>query len=225
MVINKLSSIFRYRQMIDIKETDNYRVVAFLDILGFSNYATQSPADAMNLLYNYHALIKQKIVNQKVRDTRDNIEEELKPLIEQRSIDSFECFLPFSDSIFITSNDSDKFAKQLSSFLLDCFSFTSSAYANPENNENPTQVTINTHEIDKNGKINHGTKSANWYPLFFRCGISYGIVGNAEINSIIDTKVDSVTTIVGPAVVEAVGLEKAGKGPRVFCSKSFIEWS
>lgn len=209
--------------MTNKREKDYQRAVAFLDILGFSNYATHTPADAMNLLHNYHSLIKQKIITQKVRDKRNYVDEELKPLIEQRSIDSFENFLPFSDSIFITSKDSIKFVKQLSNFLLDCFIFTSSAYANPENRENPTQISINTIDIDGNGIINRGTRSANWYPLFFRCGIGYGDAGKVEINSIIDSKVNSVTTIVGPAVVDAVGLEKTGKGPRVFCGKRFIE--
>ncbi len=117
-----------------------------MDLLGFSNYTQTDTNSALILLENQQLILNQKIADNKIHPEDSYHDEEEKLLAERCLIDSFEYFLPFSDSVFIIATSPDKFVKQLSCFLLECFRLTADSYSNPEDEKNPT-------EINNKGKV------------------------------------------------------------------------
>lgn len=100
------------------------KAVAYLDILGFSNAVTQSIEDAIMCLSSFNTILETKI-----RDLHTNplssYDPRLQDLVRRTSIDSFEEFIPFSDSVFVTSQSGSSFVLQLGDFALKSFMFTS----------------------------------------------------------------------------------------------------
>lgn len=198
---------------------NQYKCVAYLDILGFKNYIidNETSAYAANVLFNSSHVLHTRIIDQKTHPI-DSYEDELKPLVLRTSVTSFERYLSLSDSIFITSNDVNLFIKQLSTFLSSCFLFQASAYGQPSNPTNPEIVYEKVWDKESKSFINRETK---WYPVLFRGGISYGEVLYDSAISIIDEEVKQTHNVIGKAVVSAVSLEKKGKGPKLFIDDNF----
>lgn len=189
----------------------NEKGIVFLDLLGFGNTALNDPAGAMQLISDYQTILDNKITDQTIHPNLTETAEDI-------CADGFEYLLPFSDSVFITTVNIPKFLKQLAHLLRHSFQINSYHYSHPENNENPIEITIP--QID----LNSGTTTrirVNNYPVLFRGGLSYGQVNPINIKSINQNVVNSQINLTGPAVVKAVGLEKSGKGPRLFADNSF----
>lgn len=196
-------------------------VVAYLDILGFGNHTYINIEEALELLSDYQTIINQKIIDNKLHPP-SSYSKDLQELAKQNVVDSFEYFLPFSDSLFIQSSSPNDFVKQISSFLLDCFLLKSNSYSNPEDPSDPSKVTIKEIGIKK-GKIVKKDKPYHWHPLLFRGGISYGETYVFDINAIVDSNFTKIKNIAGHALVKAVKeLEPLGKGPRLFCDIDFV---
>ncbi|MEI6174339.1 MAG: hypothetical protein WCR01_11365 [Bacteroidota bacterium] len=185
------------------------RTIGYLDVLGFGRIALTDLMGAIDMIYDY-----QTIVNNKVTD--QHIHPELLQIAEKLCADSFESLLPFSDSIFIVSNQPDKFVTQISHFLHHAFSINGFQFEDPANPEDPTETTIPI-------GWSHERLPIHRYPLLFKGGVSYGEVANLRLNSIIDNEIVPIRNLTGQALVEAVYLEKAGKGPRLFCNKVFVD--
>lgn len=186
------------------------KIVAYLDILGFKNHTYTNVEEALELLSDYQTIINQKIIDNKLHPP-SSYPNQLQDLAKQNIVDSFEYFLPFSDSLFIQSSTANDFVKQISSFLLDCFHLKSNNYSNPEDPSDPSKVTIKD-------------KPYHWHPLLFRGGISYGETYVFDINAIVDSNLKKITNIAGPALVKSVEkLEQLDKGPRLFCDIEFVE--
>lgn len=199
-----------------------YTTIAYLDILGFGNHTKANVQEAVELLSNYRTIFKQKIVDMEI-DPLESYPEKLQNLAKRTSIDSFELFLPFSDSLFVQSSDASNLVRQLSNFLLECFSYTSNAYSNPEDPINPSKVTLKSFEIN-NGQVEKKEEAYHWHPLLFRGGISYGEAYTFSMDAIVNSKLSAVTNTAGPALVKAVKvLEPLGKGPRLFCDSELIQ--
>lgn len=96
------------------------KVVAFLDILGFGNHTNANVEEALELLSNYETIVSQKINDKNINPPESYEDDGLKELAKQRMVDSFEYFLPFSDSLIIQSSVPNVFLPQVSRFLLDC---------------------------------------------------------------------------------------------------------
>jgi hypothetical protein len=193
--------------------------VAFLDILGFKNYTLIDPAGATQLLLNYHEIINTKLADMAQFPAGGHADPELRNLALTGEVGSFESFLPSSDSIFVISNQPDLLVQQVSQFLMDSFRFTSSAFEHPEDPTNPAAVTIT--ELSLHGIS--GRHVERWFPLLFRGGISFGDVLTPRVTTIVHGCKASITNLAGRAVVNAVSLEKTGKGPRLFCRKDFYD--
>lgn len=197
------------------------KIVAYLDILGFGNHTYTNVEEALELLSDYQTIINQKIIDNKLHPP-SSYSSQLQDLAKQNIIDSFEYFLPFSDSLFIQSSTANDFIKQISSFLLDCFLLKSNNYYTPEDPSDPSKVTIKEIGIE-NGKVVKKDKPYHWHPLLFRGGISYGNTCVFDINAIVGSNLTKIKNIAGPALVKAVKeLETSGKGPRLFCDIEFI---
>jgi hypothetical protein len=186
------------------------KTVAFLDLLGFGQVALKDTVGAIELISDY-----QVIINNKVTDA--TIHPDLLTTAEEICADSFETLLPFSDSIFITSTDPNKFVKQVAHLLSHSFLINANQYSHPDNPSNPLET-----EITEIGITTRKIKT-NRYPVLFRGGVSFGEVANLTINSIVSNNIAPLTNLTGEALVEAVYLEKAGKGPRIFCNKKFVD--
>lgn len=189
----------------------NEKAIVFLDLLGFGQTALNDPTGAINLILDYQTILDDKITDKTINPNLSNEEEDL-------YADSFEYLLPFSDSIFITSQDTSKFIRQLSHLLRHSFDINSYDYSNPDNRDNPIEVPetyINFHSktIEK--------IRVKRYPVLFRGGLSFGVVNPINIKSLSQKTINDQVNLTGPAVVKAVGLEKSGKGPRLFADSNF----
>ncbi|MDA3886581.1 MAG: hypothetical protein PF638_13395 [Candidatus Delongbacteria bacterium] len=188
--------------------------VAYIDLLGFSNFVNSNLSDAIKVLENYNHIIDDKIFDQK---------------LDNKSKNSFKYFIPFSDSIFIASEMPNEFIKELADFFLACFKFTSDQYIRPRNSDSPEDIEVITNIIDKNGKTTQEKVIQKWYPILFRGGISFGEAHAIELNTINNSEYSKIKTLAGKAVVKSVGLECLEdlkgkiKGPRLICDKEFMD--
>jgi hypothetical protein len=215
------------------------KCVAFLDILGFSSYIENDTYGALYLLDTANHVIKTRLI-----DPASSTYEEpsLQKMAKVHSAESFEAYLPMSDSIFIIGNTPNEFVEQISSFLCSCYRPTSHVYSHPEDESNPTAVTIKQFKADANGGFATSDEAANWYPNIFRGGISVGeafifsatsIFRNPEFIPEKERKIIEfsggkigtglVSNVAGKAVVDAVELEKnAGAGPKLLLTKEAV---
>jgi hypothetical protein len=179
-------------------------------MLGFSNFVEEDTRGALTLLQNYQTqLYNWQHINSNL------------PTAYKR--DSFLYMIPFSDSIFFYSKNASDFVLQLASFIHDCFSFTSNAFVEPEDELFPENVTEYALEHDGD-EIVKKEYQAKWYPLLFRGGIGFGDVSISHLNSIQDGKNVIMPFVFGKSVVEAVKYEQSGiKGPRIIFNKLFYD--
>lgn len=196
--------------------------IAYLDILGFAGYCQRDVNVAIDLLQNYKF-----VVDQKITDESFPYDSQLEKFAEERLITSFDYFLPFSDSLFIQSSTQssspDLFLRQLSHFIIACFTLTSTYYSNPSNPHDPAKVEGSN--IEFNGKKLIRNPQTKYYPpLLFRGGISFGEAVTFQVNAINGRKLTPITNIAGKALVKVVKeLEPTDKGPRLFLDCDFYQ--
>ncbi|MBO7143662.1 MAG: hypothetical protein J6W13_02425 [Salinivirgaceae bacterium] len=173
-------------------------IVAYIDLLGTKERVKNNPIKkAVEPIESYIKVLDTKIVEEKNHPVK-YYEKELQELAKQRSIDSFDYFLPFSDSIFLMSKDCNSFIKQLGSFVMNSFSITT----------NPADA------------ANIGR-----YPALFRGGVAYEDARPINLIRIVKNKPSIVEALTGRAVVQAVEFEeeKGVKGPRLFFDKTVYD--
>ncbi|MDR0864906.1 MAG: hypothetical protein LBO74_08245 [Candidatus Symbiothrix sp.] len=190
------------------------KVVAYIDLLAFSNHVRKNTGDAMMVFSNYNTILNSKIRNSQIYPV-DSYIDELKELAKKNSIDCFEYFLPFSDSIFIVSNDINNFVTQISSFIYNCFHLTSHFYINPKDLKDPTKGDMVSFSLSEDGQINSTMIDTHYHPTIFRGGVVYGEVFPLDLWGIVDSKPQKLKSLAGKAVVRAVELESKIKGPRI----------
>lgn len=172
----------------------NKSVLAYLDILGFSNHVREYPDLASNLLKDYSSVIGNNGFGGRYN--------------------SFNDFLPFSDSIFIKSDNPSEFVIHLSEFLIK--SFLRNGFGN---------MVVKRGTSDSPPVISPSDFVAK-PPLLFRGGVAYGDSDDLKLTDVAyirNSKLGYSNILIGKLVIEAVVLEKIGKGPRIFCSREFYE--
>lgn len=185
--------------------------IAFLDILGFSDYVNEDLNGALRLLENYNFQI-----NFLINEDLTSYDDDIKKIAEKFHINSFDYFIPFSDSIFIVASNPDLMIAQISNFLISCYMFTSREYAYSFSKD-PRKAEVTEIGINKDGKLMKDKKIENWYPLLFRVGSSFGEVIPFQISSIDNKKNIKINNLIGKAVINSVRLESnPEKGPRFF---------
>jgi hypothetical protein len=191
----------------------NDKIVAYLDLLGFCSFTRQDKNGAIKMLNDYLTVLDIKVTEDALHPPNSNSTIELRALAKRKSIDTFSHFLPFSDSIFVVSEDEDptNFLTQLGNFVLEVFLFGQRGWRDEANpvSENITHVTF-----EGNGKENKTDLMENRFPVLFRSGIVYGnaeIFKNEPLISIVDKQRQKTHIVSGKAVVDAVGLVEGGK--------------
>jgi hypothetical protein len=188
---------------------------AYLDLLGFEFFVKNDPDGALKVLQNYQVQL--------------SLETPLQPsdsYLDPYRLDSFKYMIPFSDSIFLYADDPSKFVLQLANFVNGSFSFTSDAFASPEDPNHPEKVTEKMIVMEEGHPVVKNLP-ANWYPVLFRGGIGYGDAMPMQLNGIHDGIRVKTPFIFGQSVIEAVRMELSSvpgekiKGPRLLCSRDF----
>ena len=195
--------------------------VIYLDILGFKSFSNEDSEAALRILKDFHTVLKMRRQDE---HSPSSMSEGLeKRLAARNASDSFSYFLPMSDSVFILSEEPDKVAAQLSTFLRDSFLLGGHAY-DKSDTSNVFEQCIKEPRISESGKVEINYFKENWYPVLFRGGISYGDVKVLKTPAICNEQEITVPNVIGQGVVQAVGLEQRGlKGPRILCDCEFVD--
>lgn len=191
-------------------------IVAYLDVLGFSGYTEEDFAGALRLLSHQEFILRLKLQDKTLHPLSNYSDPSLAAVAEAHLVDSFKHFLPFSDSIFIVSETPDKFARQLSHFLIECFLFGGHIYDRTNDPARPEVVKITDFP---SGNTHH----QHWYPYLLRGGLASGELVAGGVTGIEGEKESRIPNLAGPAVAKAVWVEKSPncRGPRLFCEAGF----
>lgn len=189
-------------------------IVAYLDVLGFSGYTEEDLDGAIRLLGHQEFILQQKLQDGKLYPPSKYPDPSLAAVAEAHLVDSFKLFLPFSDSIFIVSETPDKFARQLSHFLIECLLLIGHAYNDAEDPARPEAVKITEFPSG-------ATRKERWYPPIWRGGLAFGELRVGGVTAVEDGKDLRVPNLAGLAVVKAVLAEKTCRGPRLLCEAGF----
>lgn len=198
------------------------KAVAYLDLLGFSNAVLRNAEEALAMLNSYNSILHFGIVESELHPS-SGYPPELQKLAKRSSTESFKDFLPFSDSIFITSDDCSDFLLQLGEFLYKSFHLTAHFYAHPENEKDPIETRNIGLGDDGNGGLTVVEAPCRIPPALFRGGVAFGDVNHVKPTALIDGNRTEGYILVGDAVVKAVGMEKAVKGPRIVFGNEVFE--
>lgn len=199
-------------------------VIAFLDLLGFTQLAQTDLETARDNLAIFNEMLRTKFVDEKCHPISTyNKENGGQEFAENSSITSFNYLISVSDSLIIGSNNPDLFVKQISNFISTIFIQYLEPFEKPFDDIKEVHSNMRaTAEILFTGcpKVTYNRA----YPLLFRGGISCGedAIFNKE-GSIWDSEYQlSSVNISGLSYVKAVQLEKSKPGPRLFCDQAFL---
>ncbi len=202
-------------------------IIAFLDLLGFSYFCRADFASAANLLLSYQLIVKTKLQDFESHPPDSYPNDELKERAESNLMNSFNIFIPCSDSIFITATDADLFLRQLSNFLVSCFLLPSELWRDAPDPASPYNTEFPVFKLKpKDGKMKAHVEQdhMNVFPILFRGGVTFGDFDTFRQNAVVNSEIGVVTNILGNGVVNAVKLESSGlKGPRIICDGTFAD--
>lgn len=200
-------------------------IIAFLDLLGFSNLIKNDLITARDNLSIFNDVLRTKVIDAKCHPVSEYSEKNgLRNFAENSAVTSFNYLISISDSLIIGANNPDLFVRQLSNFVSTIFIDYTEAFENPFKNIN--SVTSNQRGnciINSDGKGEFVPYRSS--PLLFRGGITYGddVSFNKEGNIWNNEYQLSGVNVSGLSYVRAVKLESSAAGPRLFCDKEFVE--
>lgn len=198
------------------------KAVAFLDLLGFSNAVSSSTSEALTMLQSYNTIIEEKLFERKIHPSYEYLPQ-IQELAKRTSVESFDTILPFSDSLFITSENCSDFVLQLGDFLLKTFLLTSHIYNESEDKQDPMLYEILNIKSTSDGEPTVEKKQSRVPPALFRGGISYGEIQEITPSALLNGNKLDYHSIMGEAVIKAVRMEKMVKGPRIVVDNSVYE--
>lgn len=194
---------------------NNNKLVAYLDVLGFSNAVNQDIDDAISVLTRFNTISSQSIVEDKIHPV-SSYDPHLQNLATRTSVDSFNLFIPFSDSVFISANDCSRALIQIANFVYESFRINIDVYLHPQTPTDPTLSKSIGVGLDKQGNTVVKNIATHEPPVLLRGGVSYGEAYDLKMSAILNGEPSYVKSIAGKAVVKAVRLEeKKVKGPRI----------
>ena len=190
------------------------RAVAYIDILGFTSYVDKNIQDAITVMSNANDIISILFYEKTVHPS-DGYDPSLQELALRNSIESIDDYLPFSDSVFLSSSNPSQFLLQLGSFLSKAFLYTANIYTKPKELSRPTESVVISTSVDEGGHLFAVKTKIHVPPVLFRGGVTYGEVERLSPMAIVNGIATNQCVLVGDTVVRAVSLEKSIKGPRI----------
>jgi len=194
-------------------------IIAFLDLLGFEWLMGYDLEAAFNNLNYFNQIIKTKIIDEMAHPEESYESISLRDFVRKSSVTSFKYMISISDSLIIGSEVPDLFIRQLCDFVSYAFIMSAEPFVKEFTDLKSVNDTLTYNT--KNGTIEQRKECA--FPLLFRGGISFGHVIFSPEFQINQYKVNnSGINVCGLDYLRAVKLEGTGKGPRLFCSQSFV---
>ncbi len=202
-------------------------VVAYLDLLGFSELLDKAPEVAADNLCKINRFIGQKWNDNRQHPEKEyqekySCENDFLDFVKKTAITSFEHVIGFSDSLILGSHDVDLFVCQLANFVAKLYLDSSEPFkqhfdevSNVDNNK------IGSVLLENGGQRRHKA-----FPILFRGGLSFGpdvkFFGEGCIKK--GKFCCGGYNVFGKTYLKAVELEhKNNKGPGLFCDKSVVE--
>ena len=198
------------------------KAVAYIDLLGFSNCVMNNPEEAIMMLSHFNTILSTLNFEREVHPSAGYIPA-LQSLARRTSNESFEHFMPFSDSVFLASSDCSNFIMQLGSFVRQSFLFNAHIYEHPEKPDDPTASHYVGLDTSDPNNIEPVDIPCHQPPVLFRGGIAYGEVIETQPMSMFNGQKTACNNLIGEAIVRAVGMEKVLKGPRLVFEQSVYD--
>jgi len=199
------------------------KAVAFIDLLGFSS-CVQRDVDEAVLMLSYFNSVLQELNFERAVHPSKTYDNSLQSLARRNSNESFEHFLPFSDSVFVASSNCSDFILQLGSFVRKAFLFNAYKFAHPIKESDPLisqQIEFDLSNL--NDVITHRVPMREPV-ILFRGGIAYGNVIETKPDGLFANQLISCNNMMGEAMVRAVRMEESKiKGPRILFDNSVYE--
>ena len=198
------------------------KVVAYIDLLGFSNCVKNNSDEAIMMLSNFNTILGELNFERLMHPSAGYVLD-LQKLARRTSNESFEHFIPFSDSVFITSTDCCNFVMQLGSFVRKSFLFNANVFESLDNPDDPMAshyISVDTSDPDN---IRSVDIPCNERAVLFRGGIAFGEVIETTPIGLFNNQKAQYNNLMGEAVVRAVKMEGIVKGPRLVFDQSVYE--
>lgn len=192
---------------------EDLKITAYIDLLAMSSFVRENVRDAISIFEGYDFIMRTKIIDEKIQPASSEKDVNLKELLDRTGTSSFDYFLPFSDSIFLASSDTDKFIKQLGNFVLSCYLYNSEGYN--KGALNPC-MPYTSKVLGLDGK----EYTQNIYPILFRGGISIGSIVEKQLIGKNKGNIQPFPVLIGEPVVKAVKMESLVKGPRLIIDEN-----
>ncbi len=195
-------------------------VVAFLDLLGFSDLIERSDETALEILETINCVVMTKVMDGKTHplDEYERLYPEDKgfvQFVEKNSVSAINNMIFISDSMILGSNDNDLFISQLCNLLASLYINYSRPFG---------KSFSNIDEVFSYAESDSSTRRGA-FPILFRGGLSEGnSCAFYEENAIKNGKFCvGGYNVFGKNYLKAVKLEHFGKGPRRFCDKCVVD--
>lgn len=194
-------------------------VIAFLDLLGFTWLMEKDIIVASDNLNAFNNTIKIKHYDNLCNEDKTDFS-------INHAITAFNHLISVSDSLIIGSNNPDIFIRQLCTYIACVFIGSSGSFKKPFEK---LEGVMNNKDVDvkikaENGKYSYEFEPHRAFPIMFRGGISSGEdVNFSKQLGFFEEKPFYGLNVFGQSYVEAVNLEKRGKGSRLFCNKKFVD--
>lgn len=200
-------------------------IVAFLDLLGFSDLLQTDTEVALDNMNSFNDVIKTRFIDNKCHPLAEYKERcpndtNFHNFVEKSSVTAFKQMISFSDSLVLGGTDCDLFIMQLANFVATAYIEYSEPFREPFADISKV-LTNKVADVSADGSIRYHKA----FPLLFRGGISVGErvcffdeyhIKNGELQL-------SSLNVMGLTYLNAVKLESFGKGPRLFCDKSVVD--
>ena len=200
-------------------------IVAFLDLLGFSALLQANMEVALDNMNSFNNILKTRFIDNKchpIEEYENNYpgDDNFHNFVKKSSITAFNQMISFSDSLVLGGTDCNLFILQLANFVATAYINYSEPFRKPFTDIS-TVETRRSATGNRNGSIRYHKA----FPLLFRGGISVGEnVGFFNEYHIHNNVFEQTSlNVMGLTYLNAVKLEGAGKGPRLFCDKSVVE--
>lgn len=190
-------------------------IIGFLDLLGFSWLVEHHDVVAHDNLYALHSVLKTKVFDN-ITHPVNSYETGIREFVINTAVTSFRYLISVSDSLIIASDEPDLFVKQLCSFISCVFIRNSEPFTSP----------FEDLESVHNNRI-HDIEPHCAFPILLRGGITVG--GENDVQFMNEGQIKNGEyslnglNVCGLPYVQAVKLERSDKGPRLFCSKEFVD--